>query len=163
MTTPIFTSLWDFSLAHYAKPLVADTCLQLQDSYGINVNVLLWTLWLENHNKLLTQEKLQLALDAIALWDVNYVQPLRQLRRKMKQDFADNLVQVADVRDQIKHAELLAEKQEQQWLDNVAQGWPESSSGNLTGKNLSLYLQHFQVPLAVIEMLPRQLTFSVCE
>ena len=30
-------SLWDFSLALYAQPEVADTCLRLQDEQGINV------------------------------------------------------------------------------------------------------------------------------
>lgn len=157
MTTTKFTLLWDFSLAHYAKPQVAEHCLQLQDSYGVNVNVLLWALWLESQHKLLTGERLQVALAAIAQWDINYVQALRELRRKMKQDFADDLAQVADVRDQIKHAELLAEKQEQQWLADVAQGWSETTSEIAKGKNLSLYLEYSQVPLAVIEQIKRYL------
>ena len=42
---PAVPSFWDFSLAFYAMPGVADACLQLQDGCGADVNVLLFLLY----------------------------------------------------------------------------------------------------------------------
>lgn len=150
MTKPVSNSLWDFSLAHYGKPLVADACLQLQDSYGVNINVLLWALWLGTQNKSLNQERLEAALAAIQPWDLNYVQPLRQLRRRIKREFADDLAQVESLRQQIKRAELEAEYQEQLCLQNLAlDGCYAGKDSPKTG-NLSFYLNYLNLPPDII-------------
>ena len=38
-------SFWAFSLKAFAKPPVAQACLDLQDRLGVDVNVLLFLLW----------------------------------------------------------------------------------------------------------------------
>ena len=38
--------LWDFSLEVYGRPKVAETCLRLQDEFGVDVPVLLFAAWL---------------------------------------------------------------------------------------------------------------------
>ena len=37
---------WQFSLDFYARPGVADACLELQDRAGVDVNVLFFVLYL---------------------------------------------------------------------------------------------------------------------
>jgi len=155
MNTPSIL-FWDFSLAHYAKPGVADCCLQLQNRHGVNVNLLLWSLWLEGENKLLTNYGLKVAFDTVNLWDANYVQPLRNLRRKMKREFAEHTEQIAAVREQIKVAELLAEKQEQQWLETLTLHWPTANDKIDAGKNVLFYLRYLNLPAEVIEQAKTQ-------
>lgn len=40
---------WEFSLAFYERPRVANACLVLQDEYGLDVNVLLLMCWCGLH------------------------------------------------------------------------------------------------------------------
>ena len=144
------TDFWSFSLAYYAKPNLADTCLQLQDGHGANVNLLLWALWLESQNKRLTPERLQQAITATATWNRDYVKPLRELRRNLKREFAQGLNQVAELRDHIKQAELLAEKHEQQWLERLASPWLTAQELIPSGTNAELYMVSLAIPASVI-------------
>ena len=143
--------LWDYALALYAEPQVADCCLQLQDTYAVNVNLALWCLWLEARQIVLTTERLSAAVSAVENWDRNYVQVLRQLRRKMKMEFLQDLVVVSSVREQIKQTELLAEKQEHFRLEELAVAWPSEANGITIGKNLECYLKSAKVPHLKIE------------
>ena len=47
MKTLSAEQFWQFSKQHYARPGVADACLQLQDDYDANVNLLLLLVMLE--------------------------------------------------------------------------------------------------------------------
>lgn len=134
-------SLWDFALALYTRPGVAPLCLALQDKHGANVNLVLFSCWLEVRQLPLD---LPAALACVSTWETRYVQPLRALRRQMKQEFAANLAEVAEVREQIKRAELSAERQELHWLEQLASEW--QSAPACAGDNLALYLRHLQVP-----------------
>lgn len=147
---PLSNSLWDFSLAHYGKARVAEACLRLQDSYGVNINLLLWSLWLESQDKELDSNRLAVALAAIQPWDLGYVQPLRQLRRKIKQDFAADLARVASLREQIKRAELEAEKQEQLCLEKLALDWSPIGKDSPAPENVALYLHYLRLPSDII-------------
>lgn len=148
------SSLWDFSLTHYARAGVADTCLRLQDAHGVNVNLLLWCAWLEEHGLTLDATRLSCAQKRIHAWDQNYVAPLRQMRRRMKAEFGVTDKDIERVRQQIKQAELLAEKQVQLWLEEIAQIWhPTDVRGRhlpSTGDNLRFYLQQLNVSDAAI-------------
>jgi uncharacterized protein (TIGR02444 family) len=148
------SSLWDFSLTHYARAGVADACLRLQDAHGVNVNLLLWCAWLEEHGLTLDATRLGCAQKRIHAWDQNYVAPLRQMRRRMKAEFGVTDKDIERVRQQIKQAELLTEKQVQLWLEEIAQHWhPTDARGHhppATGDNLRFYLQQLNVSDATI-------------
>lgn len=145
----LHSSLWDFALMHYARAGVADTCLRLQDEHGVNVNLLLWCAWLERRGLLLDAAHLRSAQKRIHAWDEHYVVPLRQLRRRMKAEFGVADANIERVRDQIKQAELFAEKQLQLWLEAVAQTWSGTSATSVhslvTGTNVRFYLQQLNV------------------
>lgn len=142
-------SLWDFSLTHYARAGVADACLRLQDEHGVNVNLLLWSAWLESRGLFLDAARLRNAQKRIRAWDEHYVVPLRQLRRRMKAEFGVADKDIERVRQQIKKAELLAEKQLQLWLEEDAQTWSQSVAQEnhppSSGDNLRFYLQQLNI------------------
>lgn len=148
------SSLWDFSLIHYARAGIADACLRLQDTHGVNVNLLLWCAWLEAHGLTLDAPRLSSAQKRIHAWDQNYVVPLRQMRRRMKVEFGATDNNIERVRQQIKQAELVAEKQVQLWLEQMTQNWhPTDARGQhrpATGDNLRFYLQQLNVCDAII-------------
>jgi uncharacterized protein (TIGR02444 family) len=133
-------SLWDFSLQLYARPAVADTCIELQDQQGINVNVFLWCVWLAARGQVLDSARLLSALQRIHTWDEQYIHPLRQLRRRMKAEFGSADLNIEAVRQHIKSAELLAEQQLQYWLDELTQSWGDSAQEPINcAKNIRCY------------------------
>lgn len=136
-------SLWDFSLAYYARPGIAETCVNLQDEQGINVNLLLWCLWLGERGLRLRSDEVQAAQQHIAPWDVQYVTPLRQLRRRLKADCGTEDAGINAVRDKIKQAELAAERVLQQQLEHwsgAQRSLGEMHSQTQSYHNLRCYL-----------------------
>jgi len=148
---PIDISLWDFSLHYYAQPGVSHACIALQDGQGVNVNVLLWALWLAHRGHKLEEELLGQAIEVIGDWDRKYVVPLRQLRRQMKIEFGIANTAVEKVRAQIKQAELFAEKHLLKLLEDATPAIPPkvvADTRKLMQENLCLYLQ----PLGIDEV-----------
>ena len=43
--------LWDWAVAAYAAPDVAEACLLLQDRHEQNVPLLLWSAWVAAHSR----------------------------------------------------------------------------------------------------------------
>lgn len=153
------SNLWDFSLALYARADVANACLQLQDEHGVNVNILLWCAWLEQRGLALDEARLHSAQKRIHAWDEHYVIPLRHLRRRMKVEFGVADIDIEQVRNQIKQAELLAEKQLQLWLEVIDQSWDDAETNELAaGDNIRFYLQYLSVHEATIATLQELLT-----
>ncbi|HEX7762612.1 MAG TPA: TIGR02444 family protein [Cellvibrio sp.] len=159
-------SLWDFSLALYAQPEVADTCLRLQDEQGINVNLLLWCVWLECKGLALDDAHLHEAQRRIRGWDQHYVVPLRHLRRRMKAEFGTQDAAVETVRKHIQQAELAAEKELQMRLQRVTQHWLEQGNASesaamasgFKGENLRRYLDQAGVNCGAIDTVVQCLT-----
>ena len=106
------SAFWGFAAALYARPGVAELCLDLQNRAGRDVNLLLLCLW--------AGEALGLALDdwdltdlaaAAAPWNAAAVHPLRALRRSLK-----GVPAAETVRAKIGAAELEAERLAQRHL-----------------------------------------------
>jgi uncharacterized protein (TIGR02444 family) len=155
--TELNFALWDFSLRLYSQPGVASACLSLQDNYGADVNVLLWSMWLENQQKRLNQERLHLALTLITPWVTATILPLRQMRRQLKNHYGTTDSQIENLRQTIKQAELQAEQQEQWQLYALAINWPADTSAVSPGENLLSYLNHLNIPVAVSNNLIKQI------
>ena len=141
-------SLWDFSLKIYAQSGVAEQCLALQDDFGVDVNLLLWSLWLEQRGQQLSSELLARAETRVADWSQQAVQPLRALRRKLKAQFGQGDGAREAVRQAIKAAELEAERYQQLQLEQLSPG--DCSQGLAAdvlanGDNCRIYLQFRQV------------------
>jgi len=101
--------LWDWAVASYGRPGVAEACLALQDDHGQNVPLLLWTVWSTAQGR----RPDPAAGGALARrWEDEAVGPLRRLRRALK-GIAPDLIDAPDreaVRAQVKAVELDAER-----------------------------------------------------
>jgi uncharacterized protein (TIGR02444 family) len=103
--------LWDFSLALYALDGVAPACLELQETLGIDVNLLLFCSWRAWLGIALEPADIQAVDAGVAAWREDVVHPIRALRQRLK-DYPG----VESSRLLIKQAELEAERVQQRCL-----------------------------------------------
>jgi uncharacterized protein (TIGR02444 family) len=103
--------LWDWAVAAYAAPGVADACLALQDSHEQNVPVLLWSAWVAATGRKPDAETIEAACDTARAWDSVVVAPLRSVRRTLRAPIPDiDDGPRENVRNRIKALELEAER-----------------------------------------------------
>jgi uncharacterized protein (TIGR02444 family) len=112
-------SLWDWAVETYGRPGVGEACLALQDSYGQNVSFLLWALWAGPDEAALAR-----GVQAAREWDQAVLAPLRSVRRALKTDEA--------LREDIKAAELKAERRLLEALEPLAKAAPDDALQALT-------------------------------
>jgi uncharacterized protein (TIGR02444 family) len=122
-------AFWRWSLVSYSK--VEGALLELQDRYGADVNLILFCAWIGT----LTPEALDAAEAALRPWREQVVEPLRVLRRRLKQ-----YPEAAALRGQVKAAELEAERLGQRLLVKTV----PAACGR--SKALPLYLDRLGVP-----------------
>ena len=112
---------WDWAVAAYAAPGVAEECLHLQDVHEQAVPLLLWAAWQAETGRAPDEEAVEGAIDTTRVWADHAVVPLRELRRALKirrpdMDDADREA----VRAQVKAAELGAERRLMLALERLA-------------------------------------------
>ena len=100
--------LWDYSVVVYNLDGVPQSCLALQDTYGLDVNLLLYGAWLASAGRRLSHPHLLAVEAAVTDWRNKVVIPLRTLRRQWR---SFPLAQA--LREEIKTLELVAEQQQQ--------------------------------------------------
>lgn len=111
---------WRFSLRVYGTPGVAEECLEVQDAAGVDVNVMLYAAWLGvTRGVVLEDADVQRIDAAVAAWSAGVVQPLRSVRRGLKQDPDIADVEVRTLRKRVADVELLSEQVEQAMLYRV--------------------------------------------
>ena len=98
------SQFWDWSLAAYQQPGVADTLLEWQEQFHLNINLYLFAAFLE-------QQKLPIcSIDVLEQacknWRDSHLQPMRKVRKECKP--LDNALY-----QKAKQLELAAEKVEQ--------------------------------------------------
>ncbi|MCG7599511.1 TIGR02444 family protein [Halomonas sp. McH1-25] len=103
------TQLWAYALSLYGRTGVAQACLTLQDEAGADVCELLWACWLFQRG-LHPAEDIATHLAEVRDWQSHYTYPLRAQRRALK-PIALHDENVAQLRETIKRAELLAERE----------------------------------------------------
>jgi uncharacterized protein (TIGR02444 family) len=106
---------WRFSLRFYRQPGVADACIALQDGCGVDVNILLFFLWLATARRRVPPAVAQAVCAKVASWRDDVVVPLRTLRRRLKN--GSTLVErgAAELfRTRIKAVELESERLQQE-------------------------------------------------
>ena len=115
------SAFWRFSLRFYARPGVAPACLDLQDGAGVDVNVMLYVLFLAQQGRLIERDEVA-RLDAMARsWRDQVVQPLRTMRRQLKGSIGPlDPESSANLRADVKRIELAAERLQQETLERLA-------------------------------------------
>lgn len=111
--------LWDWALDAYGREGVPEACLILQDAHGQNTSLLLWAVWAETADA----DLLARGAEAARRWDGLALQPLRAVRRALKppvpgvEDAARE-----GLRDEVKAAELRAERVLMETLEAITEG-----------------------------------------
>lgn len=103
--------LWDWAVRAWAEPGVGEAGLELQDTAGQNVPLLLWAAWAARTGRRLDAEALEAGCDVARAWDEAAVAALRSVRRalKVRQPDLDDSDREA-VRAQVRAVELDAER-----------------------------------------------------
>jgi uncharacterized protein (TIGR02444 family) len=130
------SDLWQFSLGFYARPGVAPALIALQDRDGCDVNLILYALWLGLDGRPIDPAGLEAAAAAIAPLRHGVVEPLRALRRRLKDD-PDPEVQ--RLRDRVKALELEGEEAIQRRLAALSRPPPTTDAAAVEA-NLALCL-----------------------
>jgi uncharacterized protein (TIGR02444 family) len=135
-------ALWRFSLAFYALPGVAEALIELQDRDGLDVNLMLFALWVGISGRgRLDNDGLARAEQAVGSIRAEFVEPLRTLRRSLKHS-PD--AEVQQLREGVKALELAGEKLAQTRLARFAERFAVNTSeeNRLTAAlaNLTLYI-----------------------
>ena len=101
------SEFWDWAIAAYARPGVAEACLDLQDTHCQNVPLLLWAIWRGGD--------VMAAVAVAREWEGEVVGPLRGVRRRLK-----GRAGAEDLRGQVKAVELAAERSLMTALEGLA-------------------------------------------
>ncbi len=144
------SGFWDYSIALYGRQEVAQACLGLQRRHGIDVNIVLFCLWLAASGRgAFAEGELPDALAAVQSWQKEVVRPLRKLRQRLKSPIAPAPPDLANgLRRQVAAAELDAEHIEQlilaqgpeQRLRRPGRRAPPAEQARQAALNLAAYL-----------------------
>ena len=100
------SDFWDWALAAYDRPGVAEACLSLQDDYGQQTAYLLWAAWASPSDAALAH-----GAELARRWEAAILGPVRQSRRALKAPLSpvDDEARLA-VREKVKAVELDLER-----------------------------------------------------
>ena len=135
------SAFWRFSLRFYALPDVAPACLALQDEANVDVNLMLFLLFLAENGRAITRDDVARLDASIAPWRAQVVEPLRAIRRRLKSGIGDVPTTTSEsLRTMVKKIELEAERLEQERLENTASSLGKPASRNeAASANLGAY------------------------
>lgn len=146
MTERQESPFWRFSLSLYRQDRVAPACLTLQDMSGVDVNVMLYGMWLAARGRALEAADMAAIDRAVRNWRKDVVVPLRNVRWIMKEpEAAFATPEAAALRDRIKGVELEAERLQQEALYRLRplQSWgrAEKDVAAAAASNLDAYAE----------------------
>jgi len=122
---------WRFSLNFYRQAGVAEACIALQDDCGVDVNLMLFLLWLAASGRQLSVENIKELDQAVRSWRDLTIIPIREVRRNLKG--ASTLVETGKqeaFRTKIKAIELEAERLQQEALYARSRSAPRGSEAH---------------------------------
>ena len=141
---------WNFSLAVYRASAVQNECLDLQDQFGLDVNLLLLCAYLgAGHGVALTSDDIASARQEVDQWNEDIVKPLRAARRNLKTIELPDVHAAMQLRAQVKVAELESERIEQmmleQWANARLAAWPHGKFRDAVVANLQALLAAYGI------------------
>jgi uncharacterized protein (TIGR02444 family) len=139
---------WIYSLRLYKHPGVAVSCLALQDRAGVDVNLLLFCLWCGSRSVALRATTMKTAISASQRWSDSVVQPLRTVRRDLKQP-ASSSKSIRLLRQRIAAVELQAERLQQDSLYALVRNAAPTTGDPVTqaAGNVAAYLRQAGIGL----------------
>lgn len=152
------SEFWDYAIILYSHEEVAAACLRLQDRRGVDVNMLLFCIWVAaSGRERLSAEELAAALTASSLWQGEVVHPLRHARRYLKAPEMPVDGRLAgELRRVVADSELFAEHVQMLMLERIM-ARPGSGSfgvverGAAAATNLENYFRAAGLPMAAAD------------
>lgn len=78
--------IWDFVLGYYRQQGVSEGAITLQDQLGLDVNMVLFLMWLAGSKRVLSEADIKKTIDAAKGWQHQVVVPIRGVRRLLKEN-----------------------------------------------------------------------------
>ncbi|MBI3188498.1 MAG: TIGR02444 family protein [Gammaproteobacteria bacterium] len=75
---------WNYSCQLFQIADVADTCLQMQNTFEADVNLLLFCCWAGDNRRQLSETEIDNLIRASEPWQTAIIKPLREARKLMK-------------------------------------------------------------------------------
>jgi uncharacterized protein (TIGR02444 family) len=141
------SSFWTFSLSFYSQPEIGEICLDLQDRFGADVNIVLYGLWQAHRGRRLSESDVRAVIEFAVSWQKNVVEPLRNIRRFLKIPPSGWPSQEVNLlRQHVKAEELQAEHLQQNAMEAalVSLGEPDASA-RAAMSNLEAYAKILDV------------------
>ena len=122
---------WDYSLKVYMSDGVGAACLALQEAHQLDVNVVLFCVWLGASGRgALTDSEMSETTRAVGTWHDSVVRPLRAVRVRMKGGMPPSPDDLADsLRRRIQKIEIDCEHTEQLMLAAAVERKAAASRG----------------------------------
>ena len=137
-------NFWDFSLAIYRLPGVADRLIALQDDYDADVNLVLFCCWCGQEGRMpLDATFFERADRILGEWRREVIEVLRSLRREMKGGVRGMSPELSEpLREEVKRLELDAERMMQFALASLAPSAVGPGGPAYAREALEAYLYH---------------------
>ena len=103
--------LWHFALKFYSRPRVPPACLTLQEIAGVDVCLLLFSLYCALTKRFISQQRLRQCDEKLRDWRRTVILPLRHIRQEMKMNLSTTRFEsMSNLRQKIKDLEVNAEQ-----------------------------------------------------
>ncbi|GLQ06523.1 TIGR02444 family protein [Sneathiella chinensis] len=147
--------LWDYAVKLYSNEPVQQACLRLQDRFGLDVNLVLFSVWIAASGRgHFASGELEAGIAIGQQWQENVVMPLRALRRFLKRPPKEAGMRLSsDLRRVVSDSELYSERMELQMLHEIVGARPATGSfdglecANAAASNLVSYFALSDKPL----------------
>lgn len=152
------SELWNFSVQTYSLPDVENTCLHLQNSYDVDINIILYCLWIAEQGYAIGKDDAQLLIQTALPWQQSILKPLRDARKMMKQHI---IAMPADMLDQtvsnLGEMELNAEHMTQLALEKAIEFTPNEGDERpetieCATSSITTYLQQLESINAIADV-----------
>ena len=84
--TAVSTPIWDFVLNYYGRKGVSDALIGLQDNHAVDVNMLLFLMWMAAQSKSVAADDVKFVSTTSQAWQRAVVVPIRGVRRLLKEN-----------------------------------------------------------------------------
>lgn len=151
---PEAQGFWDFSVRTYYGEGVEEAFLALQNEHGVDINMLLFCIWLGRTRGEFSDSLFAAARDFSTRWAQHVVVPLRNVRTWMKgagcHDGKVPVQDCMDLREKVKDVEFAAEKLQEEALESLCADHPRAQQSDTqqlaaASSNVRRYFAHLGI------------------
>lgn len=154
------SNLWIYTTQLWAFPEVESICLELQNIYDADVNILLYCCWIGDKKLSMNEDDMQVLLDTVTPWQT-MIKPLRDSRKMMQQQLIAMPSHLVDQTiNNMNQMELNAEHMAQLALEKAYSAnkiTPQDGTSAIECSifNINLYLQTLEDIPSIDEVMPK--------